>query len=258
MVLDADPNIGFTRVGWRFTPVIRIGLSLWAGLRPQERVAVLTHELGHGKNSDAVHGWVVSSAVSALDEIQQTFGEQPLDELRRDVHSLYAGDMSNSGLNKLLDLTIGAAARRMQWLLTAVDLRAGQRAEYLADRRAAEIGGSDATASALERLVLAETSYRALHQALRFGSEVEPLEAVTRAVREVPAREIERRVRVSRLRDTRIDSTHPPTNLRTKLIRARPAHHALVVLGTDENRAIDRELAGPAEAVLKELRSALR
>nr|WP_239062762.1 M48 family metalloprotease [Streptomyces sp. SID13031] len=227
-------------------------------MRPQERVAVLTHELGHGKNSDAVHGWVVSSAVSALDEIQQTFGEQPLDELRRDVHSLYAGDMSNSGLNKLLDLTIGAAARRMQWLLTAVDLRAGQRAEYLADRRAAEIGGSDATASALERLVLAETSYRALHQALRFGSEVEPLEAVTRAVREVPAREIERRVRVSRLRDTRIDSTHPPTNLRTKLIRARPAHHALVVLGTDENRAIDRELAGPAEAVLKELRSALR
>ncbi len=147
------------------------------------------------------------------------------------------------------------------WRFTPVvgigDLRAGQRAEYLADRRAAETAGSDAAAWALERSVVAETSYRALEHALRFGSELEPLEAATRAVREIPAREVERRLRVSRL-ETRIDSTHPPTNLRVKLIRARPAQHALVVLGTDESRAIDRELAGPAEAVLAELRSELR
>lgn len=254
LILDADPNVSFTRVGWRFTPVIRIGLPLWAGLRPQERVAVLAHELGHGKNSDALHGWVVGWAATALDEIQLTFSEQPLDEVRE-----YVGDYHSTNIfNRLLNATVGEAARGVQSLLMMADLRAGQRAEYLADRRSAEIAGSDATSWALDRLVLAETSYRALEQAVRFGSEVEPLEAVRRAVSEVPAREIERRVRVSRLRDTRVDSTHPPTNLRTKLIRARPAQHALVVLGTDENRAIDRELDGPAQLVLKELRSELR
>jgi hypothetical protein len=71
----------------------------------------------------------------------------------------------------------------------------------------------------------------------------------------VPAREVERQVRVSRSRDTRIDSTHPPTYLRTKLIRTRPAQRALVVLKSDQSRAIDRELADAAQTVLNELRA---
>ncbi|MDX6281240.1 MAG: hypothetical protein QOH03_2311, partial [Kribbellaceae bacterium] len=251
-------NIGFTRVGLRFTPVVAIGLSLWAGLRPQERVAALAHELGHGKNGDALHGWVVGSAVRALEEIQLTFAEDPIDEYRLDMLAWYGHGYSNSVITRFLNLTVGSAARGTQWLLTRADLRAGQREEYLADRRAAEIAGSDATAWALERFELGSTSYRAMEQALRFGSDIEPLEAATRAVREIPAREIERRIRVSRLRETRSDSTHPPTNLRTKLIRARPTQHPVIELDIDESQAIDKELDEPAQAVLKELRSALR
>lgn len=105
--------------------------------------------------------------------------------------------------------------------------------------------------------MLAESSCRALERALRFDKDVEPLEAVRRAAAEVPAREIERQIRLSRLRDTRIDSTHPPTHLRTKLVRTRPAQHALVVLGTDKARAIDQELKPTAEAVLEGLRQEL-
>lgn len=258
VALDAEPNIYYVRAGWRFTPVVGIGLSLWMGLRPQERVAVLAHELGHGKNGDARHGWVVDWATTVLDELEETFSEQPLDEYRQDLVHLTETDTSPSLLTRLVNATVGGAVRGVRWLLTMVELRNGQRAEYLADRRSAEIAGSDAAARALERGVLAETSSRALERALRFGSEVEPLEAASRAVNEIPAREVERRLRVSRLRDTRIDSTHPPTNLRAKLIRARPAQSALVVLGTDESRAIDREIAVPAQAVLKELRSELR
>jgi Zn-dependent protease with chaperone function len=258
VALSPYPNIGFARVGLRFTPVVSIGLSLWAGLRPQERVAALAHELGHGKNGDALHGWVVGSAVTALEEIQLTFAEDALDEYRLDMLAWYGHGYSNSVITRFLNLTVGSAARGTQWLLTRADLRAGQREEYLADRRAAEIAGSDATAWALERFELGSTSYRAMEQALRFGSDVEPLEAAARAVGEIPAREVERRIRVSRLRETRSDSTHPPTNLRTKLIRARPTQHPVIELEIDESQAIDKELAGPARAVLKELRSALR
>jgi Zn-dependent protease with chaperone function len=258
LALNAEPNVFFTRVGWRFVPVVGIGLPLWAGLRPQERVAVLAHELGHGKNGDARHGWVVGWATSVLDELAETFSEQPLDEYRQDLVHATDSETGPSLVTRFVNATVGGAVRGVRWVLTRIDLRSGQRAEYLADRRSAEIAGSEAAARALEQLVLAETSYRALERAVRFDPDVEPLRAVTRAVSEVPAREIERRLRVSHLRDSRIDSSHPPTNLRVKLIRARPATSAQVVLGTDESRTIDRELAEPAKAVLKELRSALR
>ena len=142
-------------------------------------------------------------------------------------------------------------------MLDRAYFRSSQRAEYLADRRAAEIAGSEATAHALERMLLSDTAYRAMERALRFKSEIEPLEAVRRAVNEVPAREIERHVRASRTRETRTDATHPPTYLRTRLIRARPATTAQVVLGLDESRAVDRELAPAARVVLAELRSEL-
>jgi Zn-dependent protease with chaperone function len=258
VALEAEPNVYYMRVGWRFRPVIGIGLSLWAGLRPQERVAVLAHEFGHGKNGDARYGWVVNSAMTILNEIQLTFSQQPLDVFRQELIYYTQADPTASIVNRFLNATLGGAARAIQWVLTMVGLRGRQRAEYLADRRASEIAGTDAMAWALERTLLAETSYRAMESALRFGSEVGPLEAAGRAVSQISARELERRLRVSRLRETRSDSTHPPTNLRTKLIRARPPQHALVVLGTDESRAIDRELAEPGEAVLKELRSELR
>jgi Zn-dependent protease with chaperone function len=257
--LDALPEIGFIKVGWRFTPVINIGLPLWAGLEPQERVAVLAHTLGHAKNGDGLHRWVVGSAVDALQEIQMTSRNTESDEYRIELQAHHYGiGYSNNAINSFLDATIGSMARGVQWLLTSADLRASQREEYLADRRSAEIAGSDATASSVERYGLASTSYRAMEQALRFGSDVDPLAAAAQAIREIPAREVERRIRVSRLRDTRSDSRHPPTNLRTKLIRARPAHDPLVVLEIDDNDAIDHELAGPAQPVLKELRSALR
>jgi Zn-dependent protease with chaperone function len=50
VVVDTEPNIWFARIGWRFRPVVGIGLPLWIGLGPQERVAILAHELGHGRN----------------------------------------------------------------------------------------------------------------------------------------------------------------------------------------------------------------
>jgi Zn-dependent protease with chaperone function len=259
VAVDATTDISFARVGWRFRPVISLGLPLWTGLGPQERVAILAHELGHGRNGDARHGWVVDTAESVLYELQTTFSAQPLDRARQALADAMWVDPTPAPLvTRIINAVVGGAVRSYSWLLGRLDLRSSQRAEYLADRTAAEIAGSEATAWALERTLLADTSFRALEQALRFDQGIEPLEAVRRAVTVVPAREIERRVRVSRLRDTRIDSTHPPTYLRTKLIRARPAQHALVVLDTDRHKAIDHELAPTAEAVLKELRVELR
>lgn len=111
-----------------------------------------------------------------------------------------------------------------------------------------------AAMSSQQRIVIADTAYRGLEKALRFGSDVEPLEAVRRAVADIPAREIDRRIRTTRIRETRTDASHPPTYLRVKLIRARPTTSAKVVLGLSDSATIDRELAVAGAPALTELR----
>jgi Zn-dependent protease with chaperone function len=257
VAVDTEPNIWFARIGWRFEPVIGLGLPLWVGLRPQERVAILAHELGHGKNGDARHGWVIGAARSILDELENSFTDNPIDEYRLDVAHAIDTQVYAGHLTRLINATLGPIIRGYAFLLDRADLRSNQRAEYLADRKSGEVAGSDAAALALERVLFVDTAQRALEHALRFEWNADPLEAVHRAVFKVPRREVARRLRVSRLRETRTDSTHPPTYLRAKLIRTRPATSARVVLGLNENRAIDRELAPAAEAALKELRAEL-
>ncbi|TCC36876.1 M48 family metalloprotease [Kribbella sindirgiensis] len=255
VVVNTDANLWYQQIGWRFHPVVCIGLPLWAGLRPQERIAILAHELGHGRHGDARSGWLVSAAWSVLQELNATFSEQYGDRVRRE-HG-YDDYTGATMVSRMLNATIGTLVRGVAWLLERLQLRGDQRAEYLADRQAGEIAGSEATAQALERLGLADASYRAMERALRFPTEIDPLEAVRREVSEVPAREIERQLRVSRLREARTDATHPPTYLRTKLIRTRPATTARLVLGIDRNRVIDQELQPTAAKALAELGASL-
>jgi Zn-dependent protease with chaperone function len=251
IALDARANLWYLQVGWRRRPVVGIGLPLWAGLRPQERLAVLAHELSHGRHGDAFSYWLIHSAWSVLRGLRTTFTEREIDRVRREAGRRDASGASFVG--RLLNATVGLLVRAAGWLLNRLWLRSSQRAEYLADRKAGDIAGSETTAQALERILLADTSYRAMERAIRFPTEIDPLEAVRRAVTEVPARELERNLRASRLRETRTDATHPPTYLRTNLLRARPATPAQVVLGTDQSRAIDRELEPCAKKVLSQL-----
>lgn len=257
VVVDTEPDLWFARIGWRFRPVVGIGLPLWVALGPQERVAVLAHELGHGKNGDARHGWVVHTARTILGELEQTFTEQPLDEARRDLGYHVNAHDEEAYVNlvtRIVNATMGRLVRGYRWLLDRADLRASQRAEYLADLKAGEIAGPEATARALERLLMADTCYDAMERSMRFHRELDPLDAARQAVSRLPAREIERRTRASRARETRTDATHPPTCLRIRLLRARPAASASVVLGLSDNATIDRELATAGSAALNRLR----
>lgn len=258
VAVDTEPNIQFGAVGWRFHPVLRLGLPLWTGLGPQERVAVLAHELGHGKNGDARHGWLLGTARSVLDELTSTFNEQPLDRFRLEAaYEMEVDPGFSVWVSKLVNGTVGRLARAYEWLLDRLVLRSDQRAEYLADLKAAEVAGASAAATALERSLLADAADRVMERELRFNKDKDPLDAVRRAVADVPAREIERQVRASRRRDARIDGTHPPTYLRINLVRAKQTPSARVVLGLDDNRTIDRELSSAAEAAMAELRMEL-
>ncbi|MFC0628865.1 M48 family metallopeptidase [Kribbella deserti] len=253
VVLTAEPELWITEIGWRMRPVVGIGLPLWVAMSSQQRVAVLAHEFGHGRNGDIRNNTLVWNAENILEELESSFSPQPYDELKDDAAALVE-DTDGTFLTRLVNAIVGPPIRGYRWLLTRASLRGEQRAEYLADRISGEVAGSEAAATSLERLVIVETAYRALEKALRFGSDVEPLDAVRRAVSDIPAREIDRRIRTTRVRETRTDSTHPPTYLRVKLIRARPTTTAKVVLGLSDSATIDRELAAAGAPALTELR----
>ncbi|MFI5711814.1 hypothetical protein [Kribbella sp. NPDC051620] len=167
------PRISITR------RALRIGLPLWAGLEPQQRLAVLAHEL-----YDAKRGW----------------------------HS-----------------------------------------EWRTDLKVARLVGTEAAATALERSLIAGTTYQSLARALRFNPSLDPLEALRRSAAPLPDHELNRRIRVSILRNTRCDPSHPPTHLRTHRIRLTDVPGTLELTDADSS-AIDQELQLPATAVLAALR----
>ncbi|GAB3411365.1 hypothetical protein [Flindersiella endophytica] len=121
-------------------------------------------------------------------------------------------------------------------------MRAGQRAEYVADRLGSKLGGSDATASSFAMALAAPLVMNRLSTEALRSSRRDLWEVQREYVREFPAVERERLLRAAKRR-ARADATHPPTHLRIKLaehpeLRVPPA----VVLGEGEADAIEREL----------------
>lgn len=66
IVIDHHFNASSSTVGVRRTRVLTLGLPLLAVLPPEQRVALVAHELAHARNGDATRGFVVGSAVGGL------------------------------------------------------------------------------------------------------------------------------------------------------------------------------------------------
>ena len=87
------------------------------------------------------------------------------------------------------------------------------------------------------------TLHYALHQVAVGDSTRSAIGELLHQWRRRPPRERERLRRLAALEEPALDSTHPPTGYRVRLLRERPAETAAVTLAPAENAAIDRELA---------------
>src|SRR5262245_62898187 len=61
IVVNESYNAAYGVFGWHRVPVLWIGLPLWVALPPQERLAIIGHEIAHGVNGDATRGFIVGS-----------------------------------------------------------------------------------------------------------------------------------------------------------------------------------------------------
>lgn len=254
VVVGAEANAGVRTYGLRQRRVLRLGMSLWATLGRQERVALLGHEFGHYAHGDTRQSLWVGSALRSLD----TWG-----------YLLAPNDGAT-----LMDQFVNVLTAVPRWivhgltlLLDQATLRASQRAEYLADNSAARVAGPAAAAALVDGLLCAEGAESALEREVVVartrlggsGRRDDPAEGlwdrIAARMAAVPDHERDRLRRVAELRGHSVDTTHPPTHLRHRRLADTEPRAARVVLDEQRSATVDRELAGAAQAVARQMMS---
>ena len=156
-------------VGMRRQRVLWLRLALFGALPPQQRVALVAHQLGHFVNGDVRRLGLTQPALTTLGKLSGVFAgpisgwRTPLSDAMtaRAPYSLAAMEVvsarRSSGLFERLIgfvfqvLSAGFAAVHM--VATAATLRDSQRAQYLADQRTAQVAGTASTAAFLNVLL---------------------------------------------------------------------------------------------------------
>jgi Zn-dependent protease with chaperone function len=246
VVADRHFNAAYGAIGLRRRRIVRIGLPLWNALTPEERISVLAHEMGHEVNGDGRHLLMVGTALRTLERLYFLLRRG------RDWEERYAGSFI-AFLGLLL--RIGKWSLRLPvagtyLALSMLTLRAGQRAEYLADRLAAAIASPSAAGDALDKVrTVGETLLPAIGYQAAFPTRVHLWNKQRELIARIPDLELERRRRISAAVEHRVDSSHPPTHLRVALLRDLPAADPKVALAAQEVESIEKELASAYEKV---------
>jgi Zn-dependent protease with chaperone function len=243
IVIEPEFNAGYVRIGIRRRPLLVLGLPLFMALDPQERVALLGHELGHGVNGDPGRGFVVAGALRALVTVHTLL--EPDELLPADE-----GIVAFAALPFRLVLLLASRAFYVFAIaLLLLLFRDSQRAEYYADGIAARLAGRDATASMLELL----HSGPAVSMMTWLGGTRDPIADIAAKARAIPPRELERMRRAEEIAGSALDATHPPTAYRVQIVRSRLPAPATFVLGARASERIDRELQLLREAIGAEI-----
>ncbi|MEV8510681.1 M48 family metalloprotease [Dactylosporangium sp. NPDC051484] len=218
----ADVNASASRRGRR--RVLCVGLPLWAALPPQQRIALLGHELGHFVNGDVRSIGLVASARHTLSTLIDALGIA----LFRVLGPL--------AIPLMLPLDL------MLTLLLVLGQRDGQRAEYLADQIGSEVAGAKATADLLDFALIAADlvpTLMALH-----GRAARPDDwrtAGEQALRNTP--DLEQLRQRSLRTQASLLATHPPAGRRARMAHAHPDQPPAVTMSEPEAQRIDTELS---------------
>jgi Zn-dependent protease with chaperone function len=150
-----------------------------------------------------------------------------------------------------------AVAVGCQSALERLALLCGQRAEYLADELGARLAGTDASLGLCTKLTFGaslSTFLGARRAAKTAAAKPDPstLWADFRGyVESMPDTEVQRRLIVDRLHNTRTDRSHPAGHLRLALLRERAPLPGTLKVSDTEWAAIDAELASRMTAAAR-------
>ncbi|MFE0256192.1 M48 family metallopeptidase [Streptomyces sp. NPDC059010] len=253
IVVGAELNAGVTTYGVRGRRLLTLGLPLWEILTPQQRIALLGHELGHYGNGDTRHGLVVGTAFRSLTTWRYYF----------------APIADPTLIQMVVNLAYFVPRLLVQSVLLLLDqltLRATQRAEYLADRVAARAASTEATVGLMDRLLVGDSAATTLRREAaqaglggprRAGRDEDRTdglwERLAAHMASIPEYEYERQRRAGALRGHSVDATHPPTHLRRACLLTGEAVPAAVVTDGERELRIAAELADVRGRVARQI-----
>lgn len=264
----------YSRRGVRQEVELTIGLALWTVLTPQQRIAMLARELGHGAVGSPRHGLWLRLALDTLDAwygllmpghgdelMSAGFRSAGLAGYQDDVVSAAAVQVQIRGsaqralmdglANRLLllaALPVRLARYCLHWLL----VRGSQQAEYAADDLAVRVASPSAATAMLDALFLEElaAAYLRRQRALvGHGGVARPADiaealwsGLADSVASVPELEHERRRRLAIRQAAAVDAWHPPTHLRIRRQSERPEQAATILADTVDWTVLHAEL----------------
>lgn len=242
-------NASTTAIGLRRRRHLNIGLALFGALDPQQRVALLAHEMGHFRNGDIRRGLITSPAMTSLGRLSVLF------ESRRVVVFKVRGATLPGLVDPLVNLVMGIISSVFYVAhlgVLSVTLRDSQRREYLADQRSAQLAGAHNAARLLDLLC---TDADAVVAARARGQQLNPAwrEAAAQLVAPERAAKVRRLRQLSTRTDVSLWTTHPPAGLRAWLVEAMPAYPPTLVLSEADSTLIDNELASYYQRARRDL-----
>jgi Zn-dependent protease with chaperone function len=224
--------LSIASVGLRRRQVLVIGLPLFVTATPQERIALLAHELAHQVNGDARRSLLTQPALTALGRIAV------LTHWRTDL------DIPFLTYVALLLRLIAYPAYAAHLGLSLLGSRESRRAEHYADALAARVAGTQAAQSMLDLFVLGHDMEKLIDGiAMRRGSQGGWRSSV-QAARRRWSEDLEVRRQLTLRLEASAFASHPATGLRRQLLGVTPFHHPALALTEAEVERLDRETGG--------------
>lgn len=237
--VDGNYNAFASSVGIGRRRVLVLGLPLWGSLAPQERVALLGHELGHFVNGDVRRGLLTQPVYRTLPQVRL---------LLTPSRGAQAGGIATwigTAIFRFVSIGLRAVVLGVELGLLWLAERDGQRAEYRADVMAAGAGGSAAAVSMVDGLLLGAEVLLEAERAARRGDPVSAWPAAAARLLAEARPTMPMRHQLSVRSEVSLFASHPPTGFRARVLAGRPAVPAQVVLDPAASAAIDAELGTP-------------
>jgi len=220
-----------------------LGAPLWTALGPQERMALLGHELGHLAHGDLLNLRYVGSAYRTLHR-----WEGLLDPTRSEVFAHSTPILARVLMVPPRLLVVGYGR-----LLDAVNSAASRRQELYADLASVVVAGTEGTVGCLEVTLMGEAVDVVANRAAVDPTRPDLGEAIATRMAGYDAEQRANARRRGESDRRSIDASHPPTVERLRLVESVEPSAAGIVLDLDRSRLIDKELAPYLQRKFKQM-----
>lgn len=240
IIIDEDFNASFGRYGIKKKKILTIGLPLFSILGDKEKVALISHEIAHDVNNDALIGRISGKA---LDILGKWYLSVAPNEIMAAVFSRFPIAILLIPFYWIISKII-----LLYWyLLSIISWRDSQCAEYYADYLSSTVSGSEEMISTLEKLYYSSSFYSTADNIIRYNDK-NILNSFLERIKNVPQRELERIKRLIVDKQSQIDSTHPPTVFRIEFLKSK-YNDSCNLCNDIEYRIIEEELKSKHEEI---------